>query len=61
MAVEAGGSRVANMVAMGAYLGRTSLLNHGGVLHMLEGMTKNKAQLEVNLRAFEAGVQFAKN
>ena len=61
MAVEAGGSRVANMVAMGAYLGRTNLLNHGGVLHMLEGMTKNKAQLEVNLRAFEAGVQFAKN
>lgn len=59
MADEAGSARAANMVALGAYLGRTNLLDQTGVFKILEKMTKSEDQMAINRRAFDAGARFA--
>jgi Pyruvate/2-oxoacid:ferredoxin oxidoreductase gamma subunit len=59
LAVEAGSARAANMVALGALLGRLGLLNQDGVRTLLGEMTADPARLTTNLRAFEAGFRFA--
>ncbi len=57
MADQVGSTRVANMVALGAYLGRTNLLSKTGLLKVVESVTRNRQQLDLNLKAIEAGTQ----
>jgi 2-oxoisovalerate ferredoxin oxidoreductase beta subunit len=59
MADQLGSAKAANMVALGALVGKTAMLDKEGVLEVVRGLSKNEAQLELNLRAFEAGFQFA--
>lgn len=47
------------MVALGALIGKTNMLERDGVLEVVRAMTKNAAQLEQNVRAVEAGFEFA--
>ena len=60
MADRIGGARSANMLALGALVGRTGLLEKEGLLEVVRAMTKNAALLELNLRAVEEGFQFAR-
>ncbi|MGE0100861.1 MAG: 2-oxoacid:acceptor oxidoreductase family protein [Blastocatellales bacterium] len=57
LADEAGDPRAANMVALGAYLDRTNLLDRAGVLKVLEKMTKSEERMAINIRAFDLGAQ----
>lgn len=60
LADELGSAKAANMVALGALLGRTGLLHTPGLLNVVEALTKNQALLELNLKAVEAGLQFTR-
>ena len=60
MADQLGSAKVANMVALGALVGKTAMLDREGVLEVVRGLAKNEAQLDLNLRAIEAGSQFAR-
>ncbi|QQS48976.1 MAG: 2-oxoacid:acceptor oxidoreductase family protein [Acidobacteriota bacterium] len=55
LADEAGDPRAANMVALGAYLGRTKLLDQDAMLGILEKMTKNPDRMAINRQAYELG------
>jgi 2-oxoisovalerate ferredoxin oxidoreductase beta subunit len=57
LAADIGSSRVANMVALGAFVGITGLLGREGVVAALEGMPKYTALLPANLRAFDTGAE----
>ncbi len=59
MADKLGSAKSANMVALGALIGKTNLLDKDAVIEVVRAMTKNATQLEPNLRAVEAGFQFA--
>jgi len=59
MADRVGSAKSANMVVLGALIRKTNLLDMEGLIAVVRTMTKNAAQLEVNLRAVEAGFQFA--
>ena len=59
MADRIGSAKTANMVALGALLGRTRMLERAGVARVVEAVTKKRELLELNLRAVEAGFQFA--
>jgi 2-oxoisovalerate ferredoxin oxidoreductase beta subunit len=59
MADRIGSAKSANMVALGALIGKTNLLDMEALIEVVRAMTKNAALLEVNLRAVEAGFQFA--
>ena len=59
MADKIGSAKSANMVALGALIGKTNLLDMDGVIEVVRAMTKNAALLELNLRAVESGFQFA--
>lgn len=50
----------ANMVALGALVGKTNLLEKDAVVEALRAMTKRAELLEVNIRAIEAGYEFAR-
>jgi 2-oxoisovalerate ferredoxin oxidoreductase beta subunit len=52
---EIGSAKASNMVALGALIAKTRLLNKDGVVKTIEAMTKKKALLELNLKALEAG------
>jgi 2-oxoisovalerate ferredoxin oxidoreductase beta subunit len=58
LAVTAGSARAANMVALGALLERTGLLDLEVVLRLLGEMATDATRHEVNCRAFEAGRNF---
>jgi len=59
MADKIGSAKSANMVALGALIGKTNLLDMDGVIEVVRAMTKNAALLDLNLRAVESGYQFA--
>jgi 2-oxoisovalerate ferredoxin oxidoreductase beta subunit len=59
MADQMGSARSANMVALGALIGKTKILDMDAVIEVVRAMTKTATQLEFNLRAVEAGFQFA--
>ena len=52
---EIGSAKASNMVALGALIAKTRLLNKDGVVKTIEAMTKKKELLELNLKALEAG------
>jgi 2-oxoisovalerate ferredoxin oxidoreductase beta subunit len=58
MADELGSAKAANMVALGAFIGRTRLLNRAGLLKVVETVTKNRPLLELNIKAIDAGMHF---
>ena len=60
LADELGSAKAANMVALGALLGRTGLLHAAGLLKVVEALTKNQALLDLNMKAVEAGLQFTR-
>ena len=60
MADRIGGAKSANMVALGALVGRTGLLEKESLLEVVRAMTKNAQLLELNVRAVEEGFNFAR-
>jgi Pyruvate/2-oxoacid:ferredoxin oxidoreductase gamma subunit len=58
MADELGSAKAANMVALGAVMGQTNLLDPTVIFKVVEAMTKNRSLLELNLKAIEAGRRF---
>jgi 2-oxoisovalerate ferredoxin oxidoreductase beta subunit len=54
-----GGAQAANMVILGAYIGRTKLLAPDLVEQVLEKNTKKAALVELNRAAFRAGLEWA--
>lgn len=60
IADKIGSAKSANMVALGALLGKTNMLDKDAVLEVVKGMTKKAALLDLNLRAVEAGFEFAR-
>jgi Pyruvate/2-oxoacid:ferredoxin oxidoreductase gamma subunit len=61
MADKIGSGRSANMVALGALIGKTNLLDKDVVLDVVRAQTKKVAQLDVNIQAVEAGFKFARS
>lgn len=59
LADSIGNAKIANMVALGAYLGTTGLLEQEELFKALATVTKKTSMLEQNLQAIKAGVQFA--
>lgn len=59
MADRIGSAKSANMVALGALIGKTNLLDKDAVIEVVRAITKKVELLELNLRAVEAGFQFA--
>jgi 2-oxoisovalerate ferredoxin oxidoreductase beta subunit len=60
IADEIGSAKASNMVALGAYVGRTNLLDRSGLVKAVESVTKKRALLDLNLKAIEAGAKFAR-
>jgi 2-oxoisovalerate ferredoxin oxidoreductase beta subunit len=60
MADALGSSKAANMVALGALIGATNMLDQTVVSKAVEKTTKNRALLDLNLKALDAGLQFAR-
>jgi 2-oxoglutarate ferredoxin oxidoreductase subunit gamma len=60
MADKIGSGKSANMVALGALIGRTNLLDKDAVLDVVRAQTKKVAQLDVNIQAVEAGFKFTR-
>jgi len=60
MADKIGSAKAANMVALGALIGKTNLLDKDTVVEAMGSMTKKAELLEINLRAIEAGFNFAR-
>jgi len=60
MADQIGNGKSANMVALGALLGKTNMLDKDAVLDVVKAMTKKAALLDLNNRAVEAGFEFAR-
>ena len=60
IADKLGSAKAANMVALGALLGKTNLLEKDAVLDVVRMITKKANLLELNLKAVEAGFQFAR-
>jgi Pyruvate/2-oxoacid:ferredoxin oxidoreductase gamma subunit len=54
-----GSAKAANMVALGALIGKTNLLNKERLLKTIEAMTKKKELLELNFKAIDAGIAFS--
>ncbi len=60
MADELGNTRVANMVALGAYVGLTGILSEKQVLTTLPETIKRKELLAINEKAVQTGFQYAR-
>ncbi len=58
IADELGSARIANMVALGAYLATTGLLDKEELEKALATVTRKTSLLELNVKAVEAGFQF---
>ncbi|MBC7188006.1 MAG: 2-oxoacid:acceptor oxidoreductase family protein [Calditrichaeota bacterium] len=61
MADDLGNTRVANMVALGAYVGFTGILSKEQVLSTLPEAIKRKELLAINEKAVAAGFQYAED
>ena len=59
IADKLGSAKAANMVALGALLGKTNLLEKNAVLDVVRAVTKKANLLDLNIKAVEAGFQFA--
>ena len=59
MADEIGSAKAANMVALGALVGLTNLLDKTQLVHVVKSTTKNVSLLDLNLKALDAGLEFA--
>lgn len=60
MADKIGSAKSANMVALGALIGKTNLLDKDLVVEVVKALTKKAALLDLNIRAVEAGWEFAR-
>jgi len=60
MADQLGSGKAANMVALGALIGRTNLLDKQAVIEAMRAMTRKAELLEINVRAVETGFEFAR-
>jgi 2-oxoisovalerate ferredoxin oxidoreductase beta subunit len=60
IADKIGSAKSANMVALGALIGKTNLLDREPVTDSMRAMTKKVELLEVNVRAIDAGIDFAR-
>jgi Pyruvate/2-oxoacid:ferredoxin oxidoreductase gamma subunit len=60
MADQLGSGKAANMVALGALIGRTNLLDKEAVIEAMRAMTRKAELLEINVRAVETGFEFAR-
>jgi 2-oxoisovalerate ferredoxin oxidoreductase beta subunit len=58
IADQLGSAKAANMVALGAYLGRTKVLDEGVVVRGLDAVVKNRSLLALNIKAIRAGMEF---
>jgi Pyruvate/2-oxoacid:ferredoxin oxidoreductase gamma subunit len=54
-----GSPKVANMVMLGAYVGLTNLFARDDVVAIVRETSKKPALLEMNLAAFDAGMEAA--
>lgn len=61
MADAIGSAKAANMVALGALIGTTNLLDKAGLFNVVEKLTKKQTLIDLNLKAIEAGMQFARD
>jgi Pyruvate/2-oxoacid:ferredoxin oxidoreductase gamma subunit len=59
IADDLGNTRVANMVALGVYVGYTGILAKEQILETLPEVVKRKELLPINEKAVEAGIAFA--
>jgi 2-oxoisovalerate ferredoxin oxidoreductase beta subunit len=60
LADELGNSRAANMVMVGAYVGKSGLLSRESVMKALEHVVKRKALMDLNIKAVDKGIDYAK-
>lgn len=60
IADKLGSGKAANMVVLGALLGKTNLLDKEAVLDVVRAITKKAELLDLNLKAIEAGFEFAR-
>lgn len=60
IADKLGSAKSANMVALGALIGKTNLLEKEGVIEAMKALTKKAELVDVNVRAVEAGFEFAR-
>jgi 2-oxoisovalerate ferredoxin oxidoreductase beta subunit len=60
MADKIGSAKSANMVALGALLGKTNMLDKDAVIDLVKSKTKKAELLELNNSAVEAGFEFAR-
>jgi len=60
MADKIGSAKSANMVVLGALIGKTNLLAKESVVAAMRAMTKKAELVEVNVRAIDAGIEFAR-
>ncbi len=58
IADQLGSTKVANMVALGAYIGRTGILNKDGLISIVKHVSKNDDQFQLNLKAINAGIEY---
>ncbi len=59
IADQIGSAKSANMVALGALIGKTNLLDKDAVIDAMRAKTKKAELLEINVKAIEAGYAFA--
>ncbi len=61
IAAQIGEKRTANMVMLGAYIARTKIVHKEGVLEGLREFFGKKIEfLDVNMQAFEKGMEYGK-
>jgi len=62
IAIEAGEKRAANMVMLGAYIARTKIVSKESILEGLKEFSGKKTQfLDINIKAFEKGMEYGKH
>ena len=60
IADKLGSGKSANMVVLGALIGKTNLLEKDAVLDVVRAITKKAELLDLNVKAIEAGFEFAR-
>ena len=58
LADDLGNSRAANMVMVGAYIGKTGLLSKESVVRAFSSVVKRKALIPINIQAVEKGMEY---
>ncbi|MCK4546746.1 MAG: 2-oxoacid:acceptor oxidoreductase family protein [Candidatus Eisenbacteria sp.] len=60
VADELGNSRAANMVMLGAYIGKTGLLSRESVMEALDLVIKRKNLIDLNIKAIDKGIEYGR-